>query len=114
MPKPASPAVSDVSTGSQESSSVSETYNWLIDAGVPFTAFDPVAIYSSSSSDLHDCAEEITSLFSHSASTPKMSPSYVPSGLVSPGSSFGINQEDFSLELPADMLGELNAAIWGL
>mmetsp|Transcript_49511 Transcript_49511/g.139360 ORF Transcript_49511/g.139360 Transcript_49511/m.139360 type:complete len:345 (-) Transcript_49511:293-1327(-) len=112
MSKPASPSVSDISCSSQDAS-VSDTYNWLINAGVPFSAFDPVAIHAAptGSSDLYDCADEITSLFSHS--TPKMSPAHVPSGLVSPGSSFGIN-EDATLDLPQDMLGELNSAIWGL
>lgn len=120
--KPASPAVSDTSSGCKDVS-VAETYNWLINAGVPFSAFDPVALDPSpvSSSDLYECADEITSLFSLSAS-PKMLSTPVHISLIScdtldsPVSepSFGINGEDASLAFPQDMLGELNTAIWGL
>ena len=56
-------------------SSVAETYEWLINAGVPFSSFDPVSIENSPrpkadagkegiAPDLFECAEEITSLFS--------------------------------------------------
>lgn len=53
--------------------SVADTYEWLISAGVPFSAFDPIAIETyfpndllskNTFSDLIDCADEITSLFS--------------------------------------------------
>jgi hypothetical protein len=54
--------------------SVADTYEWLINAGVPFSAFDPIAIETTRRSsdlfkkgmvsDLIDCADEITSLFS--------------------------------------------------
>ncbi|KAG7352768.1 HSF-type DNA-binding protein [Nitzschia inconspicua] len=52
----------------QEGSEV-ETYQWLLNAGVPFSAFDPVALSDRnsstkiSSSELLECADEITSLF---------------------------------------------------
>jgi hypothetical protein len=122
--KPASPAASEGSQGSKDIA-VTETYNWLINAGVPFSAFDPVAIEPTpiASSDLYGCVDEITSLFSP-PSAQKQSPSPMCSsyGLASPSSldspvvehSFGINGEDASLELPQEMLGELNTAIWGL
>lgn len=120
--KPASPAVSETSSGSKDVS-VADTYNWLINAGVPFSAFDPVALDPCpvSSSDLYECADEITSLFALHAS-PKMSSTPAHMSLIcndpldSPISepSFGINGEDASLAFPQDMLGELNTAIWGL
>jgi len=120
-PTSPSPAVSDTSNGSKDVA-VAETYNWLINAGVPFSAFDPVALdpSPSSSADLYDCAEEITSLFSINTS-PKLTSLPVSNGLVSTDTldspigdpSFGINGEDASLEFPQDMLGELNTAIWG-
>lgn len=120
--KPASPAVSETSSGSKDVS-VAETYNWLINAGVPFSAFDPVALDPSpvSSADLYECADEITSLFALNVS-PKMSSTPVHMGLLSNDTldspvsepSFGINGEDASLAFPQDMLGELNTAIWGL
>jgi hypothetical protein len=49
--------------------SEAETYQWLLNAGVPVSAFDPVALsdrHSSTkviTSELVDCADEITSLF---------------------------------------------------
>lgn len=119
--RPASRAVSESSSGS----SVAETYSWLINAGVPFSAFDPIAIEPTPigpSDHLYDCADEIASLFSF-PSAPKSSSSPTPthyglvsSSLDSPVSepSFGFNGEDASLEIPQDMLGDLSTAIWGL
>jgi hypothetical protein len=49
--------------------SEAETYQWLLNAGVPVSAFDPVALsdrHSSNkviNSELVDCADEISSLF---------------------------------------------------
>ncbi len=120
-PKSASPAALDISIGSKDSS-VEETYTWLINSGVPFSAFDPVAIdpLPCASSDLYDCADEITSLFSFGvspilSSTPANISLITTDTLTSPISdpSFGINEADASLVFPQDMLGELSTAIWG-
>jgi hypothetical protein len=70
--------------------SVAETYEWLINAGVPFSAFDPIAIESQRprpsskdgiGSDLFECADEIKSLFS-APSSPVSSPQWSSSDVV--------------------------------
>jgi hypothetical protein len=63
----ASSCVSREPDQSPRETSVADTYEWLINAGVPFSAFDPVAIekpQQTIGSDLMNCADEITSLFS--------------------------------------------------
>lgn len=63
-----------VQSGShQQQGSEVETYQWLLNAGVPFSAFDPVALNDGlsitkvSSPELLDCADEITSLFANTS-----------------------------------------------
>lgn len=101
-------------------SNVSQTYDWLINAGVPVSAFDPVSVDCKSSSqsvDLYECADEITSMFSSRSESPTIEAmNYNAGSLDSPGGSvtFGFNDDDASLKIPQAMLGKLNAAIWGL
>mmetsp|Transcript_41146 Transcript_41146/g.63398 ORF Transcript_41146/g.63398 Transcript_41146/m.63398 type:complete len:358 (+) Transcript_41146:93-1166(+) len=73
-----SPTLQDI-----ETPSVAETYEWLINAGVPFSAFDPIAIEPQRvrptakdgiGSDLFECADEIKSLFSAPSSPAPTSP----------------------------------------
>jgi hypothetical protein len=116
LPKTASLSLVSNSSGSSVSSegTVAETYNWLINAGVPLTAFDPSPV--GSSQDLFECAEDITSLFSD-ASALRAQPLEQPACLDSPVAappSFGFNALDATLDIPEDMLGDLNSAIWGL
>ena len=53
----------------QEQSSSVDTTEWLISAGVPFSALDPFPVEKASTSEkrhmsiLMDCAEEISSIF---------------------------------------------------
>jgi len=96
---------------------VSETYDWLIKAGVPCTAFDPTPV--GNPHDLFECSEDITSLFLDSPDNVTSRPnlSTVDTALVSPvGSSpvYGFNDVDATLDIPQEMLGDINSAIWGL
>lgn len=96
----------------------SETYEWLINSGVPFSAFDPVSFDAnpSVSSDLYDCAEEITSLFVSSAlATPTSESSDISSPSLFSGvdQSFGFNCDDASLAMPEHILGQFSESIWG-
>lgn len=99
-------------------SSAAETYEWLISTGVPVSAFDPVSVNPTKSQavDFHDCADEIASIFSCRSASPVVGPLSQKQGLDSPvgGGSFGLDVADASLSIPDAMLGELNAAIWGL
>ena len=85
-----------IKASSSESSTttVAETYEWLITAGVPFSAFDPIALECSQRSsrsstdknnDLYECAAEIKSLFA-SAPPTAATPSSVQSSSPSTGS----------------------------
>ena len=82
-----------IKASSSESSTttVAETYEWLITAGVPFSAFDPIALECSQRSsrsstdknnDLYECAAEIKSLFATAPPT-AATPSSVPSSSLS-------------------------------
>lgn len=116
---------------SQDDGSVAHTYEWLINAGVPFSAFDPVAITSSHSvasgvGDLFDCADEITSLFSSGsgANTPTQGS---PMAQRSVSELSDVTNDDafasidildetnphFSANLFGD-LSDITPAIWGL
>lgn len=113
-------SISPSTTSSATSSpTASGTYNWLINAGVPFNAFDPTPV-TSASQDLLDCAEEITSLFSDTSDKKSSLPSETcatPLTSQTPAGppSFGFDHVDGPLEIPQDiMLGDFNSAFWGL
>ena len=114
-------SVSHLSTSSASSiasgSTVSETYNWLINAGVPCSAFDPSPV--DNSQDLFECEDELSSLFSeapdkvpsHSQTTALHLPLDSP---VAAPLNYGFNEVDATLDIPQDMLSDLNSTIWDL
>jgi hypothetical protein len=135
------------SKSQQQQGSEVETYQWLLNAGVPFSAFDPVALNDRqsnkmSSSELLDCADEITSLFATPASPTSSvchstNPAPVPSTLDASASllstfqnayaavsgdsspvdvplpvSPSVNSNDEHVALPDLLLGDDNWALW--
>ena len=110
---------SSLSTSSSSSiasdATVSETYNWLINAGVPCSAFDPSPVHNSH--DLFECEDEITSLFSDAPDKVPSHTSALHFPLDSPVAAplnYGFNEVDATLDIPQDMLSDLNSTIWDL
>jgi hypothetical protein len=101
--------------------SVADTYEWLISAGFPFSAFDPVAIETDPSPNavehLIACADEIKSLFSSPSppSSPKVAqPSSVQAPQVLPKEEPFVKAEtgtDTTIHFPQSLLDDFSKSI---
>jgi hypothetical protein len=113
-----SPAMPNQQQQVPRDTSVADTYEWLISAGFPFSAFDPVAIETAQSSkaadDLIACADEIKSLFSLPSppSSPKHAqPSSVQASQVLPKEEPFLTAEtgtDTTIHFPRSLLDDFS------